>query len=189
MVTKQQQLEWLANNLEKWKSGYDFAVVDKTSDGVFYVRWPSVCSSGITKREWQQEREKMQKQHDFDIGSNLKVSVAATSNGFGEIKINTLWYEREELPPIGVPVELWLGGTFAYNCEFIAMRGNTYVLWNLDADRPDTADYMNSDLRPIRTEREKAIDEMTNLIAKSVFGSAKCQAEKLYDAGYRKMKS
>ena len=38
MVTKQQQLEWLANNLEKWRSGYDFAVVDKCTDGSFYVR-------------------------------------------------------------------------------------------------------------------------------------------------------
>ena len=99
------------------------------------------------------------------------------------------WGKHEELPPIGVPVELWFGGTFAYRCEFITMRGNAYVVWNLDDDKPDCADYMNSQFRPIRTEREKAIDEMTNLIAKSVFGSAKCQAEKLYDAGYRKMKT
>lgn len=99
------------------------------------------------------------------------------------------WGKHEELPPIGVPVELWFGGTFAYRCEFIAMRGYTCVLWNLDDDKLDGADIMNSQFRPIRTEREKAIDEMTNLIAKSVFGSAKCQAEKLYDAGYRKMKS
>ena len=98
------------------------------------------------------------------------------------------WGKHEELPPIGVPVELWFGGTFAYRCEFITMRGNAYVVWNLDDDKPDCADYMNSQFRPIRTEREKAIDEMTNLIAKSVFGSAKCQAEKLYDAGYRKVK-
>ena len=97
------------------------------------------------------------------------------------------WYERGELPPVGVPVELWVGGSFAYNCEFITKRNHHYVVWNLDADRPDAADYMNSQFRPLRTEREKAIDEMTNLIAKSVFGSAKCQAEKLYDSGYRKV--
>ena len=61
MITKQQKLEWLANNLEKWKSGYDYAVVEKATDGYLYVRWPSVCASGITKKEWQQERDKMQK--------------------------------------------------------------------------------------------------------------------------------
>ena len=189
MITKQQQLEWLANSLERWKSGYDYAVVEKGADGYLYVRWPSVCASGITKKEWQQERNKMQKQHDFDIGSNLKVSVTETSNGLGEVKINTLWSEHGELPPVGVPVELWFGGTFAYNCEFIAVRGNSYVVWNLDADKPDCADRLNSQFRPIRTEREKAIEEMATLIAKSVFGSAKCQAEKLYNAGYRKVES
>lgn len=80
-----------------------------------------------------------------------------------------------------------MGGSFAYSCEFIVKRGNTYVLWNLDDDKPDCADYMNSRFRPLRTEREKTVDEMANLIASSVFGSAKCQAEKLYDAGYRKI--
>lgn len=98
------------------------------------------------------------------------------------------WFTYCKLPPCGIPIELWFGGSFAYNCEFIAMRGNTYVVWNLDADKPDCADSLNSEFRPPRTEREKAIDEMADLIAKSIFGSAKCQAEKLYDAGYRKVK-
>ena len=190
-------------------------------------------------------------------------------------EVDDSWFTYCKLPSCGIPVELWVGGTFAYNCEFIAMRGNTYVVWNLDADRPDCADSLNSEFRPVRTEREKmqkqaaqpaqdnswhergelppvgcecqffsdgydaewfdwcifhglatcggliiehhhrtspsrvtvelfdplstefrplrterekAIDEMADLIAKSVFGSAKCQAEKLYDAGYRKVK-
>ena len=102
-------------------------------------------------------------------------------------EVDDSWFTYCKLPPCGIPVELWVGGTFAYNCEFIAIRGNTYVVWNLDADKPDCADSLNSQFRPVRTEREKAIDEMADLIAKSVFGSAKCQAEKLYDAGYRKM--
>ena len=103
-------------------------------------------------------------------------------------EVDNSWCERGDLPPVGVPVELWFGGSFAYNCEFIVMRGNDCVVWNLDDDKPDCADRMNSQFLPLRTEREKAIDEMANLIAKSVFGSAKCQAEKLYDAGYRKVK-
>ena len=105
-----------------------------------------------------------------------------------EPEVDDSWFTYCKLPPCGIPTELWFGGSFAYNCEFIAMRGNTYVVWNLDADKPDCADSLNSEFRPLRTEREKAIDEMANLIAKSVFGSAKCQAEKLYDAGYRKVK-
>ena len=103
-------------------------------------------------------------------------------------EVDDSWFTYCKLPPCGIPIELWFGGSFAYNCEFIAMRGNTYVVWNLDADKPDCADSLNSEFRPLRTEREKAIDEMADLIAKSVFGSAKCQAEKLYDSGYRKVK-
>lgn len=187
MVTKQQQLDWLAKHIEKWKSGHTYTVVEESTDGSLYVRWPTICTSGITKKEWRQEREKMQKQHDFDIGSNLKVSVAATSNGFGEMKINTLWYEREELPPIGVPVELWFGATFAYNCELIASRGHNYIVWNLDADRPDCADHLNTTFRPLRTEREKAIEEMSRLMHEhdSVINDITLGA--LYDAGYRKV--
>ena len=166
MITKQQQLEFAAKHIEKWKSGYDYAVVEETADGHLYVRWPSVCARGITKKEWRQEREKMSDKPEVDDS----------------------WFTYCKLPPCGIPVELWVGGTFAYNCEFIAMRGNTYVVWNLDADKPDCADSLNSEFRPVRTEREKAIDEMADLIAKSVFGSAKCQAEKLYEAGYRKVK-
>ena len=165
-VTKQQQLEFAAKHIENWKSGYDYAVVERDADGYLYVKWPSVCNSGITKKEWQQERDKMSSKQEVDDS----------------------WFTYCKLPPCGIPIELWFGGSFAYNCEFIAMRGNTYVVWNLDADKPDCADSLNSEFRPLRTEREKAIDEMADLIAKSVFGSAKCQAEKLYDAGYRKVK-
>ena len=169
MVTKQQQLEWLANNLDRWESGYDFAVVDTCSDGSFYVRWPSVCSSGITKGEWQQERDRMSSKPEVDNS----------------------WCERGDLPPVGVPVELWFGGVFAYNCEFIAMRGYTCVLWNLDDDKPDCADRMNSQFRPLRTEREKAIDSLIEIICAggelSKDGSAAREiAERIHDAGLLK---
>ena len=139
----------------------------------------------ITREEWRQERDKMQKQHDFDIGSNLKVSVTATSNGFGEMKINTLWYELGEFPPAGTVCEVheneWVE-TF-----IIGMDKEGYCVYTTsDPDVGYDGDNDPSSFRPLRTEREKAIEEMANLIAKSVFGSAKCQAEKLYDAGYRK---
>ena len=98
--------------------------------------------------------------------------------------------KRGACPPIGEPVELWFGGSFAYNCEFIASRGRNYIVWNLDADRPDCADIMNSEFRPVRTEREKAIDEMKALCAYpgSWNSTYKAFADALYDAGYRKVK-
>ena len=103
-------------------------------------------------------------------------------------EVDNSWHEYGELPPVGVPVELWWGGSFAYNCEFITRRRHHYVMWNLDADRPDAADYMNSDFRPLRTEREKAIDALIELICAggelSKDGSAAREiAERIYDAG------
>ena len=109
-------------------------------------------------------------------------------------EVDNSWFERGELPPAGVPVELWWGGSFAYNCEFITRRGHHYVMWNLDADRPDAADYMNSEflplsqLNPLRTEREKAIDEMIKLIGHGYMSAemAKELVIKMCDAGYHK---
>ena len=105
-------------------------------------------------------------------------------------EVTNSWCEREGLTPCGIPVELWIGGSFAYNCEFIAMRGNTYVMWNLDADRPDAADNMNSQFRPLRTEREKAIDEIAALVSCGLVSHemAKELAVKMYDAGLKVVK-
>ena len=163
IVTKQQQLEWLAKAYKTWpEQGSHSLRLSAFEIGKFAI----VHCHIISRREWQQERDKMCSKPEVD--NSLR--------------------KRGSCPPIGEPVELWFGGSFAYNCEFICMRGRNYIVWNLDADRPDCADIMNSEFRPLRTEREKEIEEMANLIAKSVFGSAKCQAEKLYDAGYRKEK-
>ena len=100
-------------------------------------------------------------------------------------EVDNSWHERGELPPVGIPVELWVGGSFAYNCEFITRRGHHYVMWNLDADRPDAADYMNSEFRPLRTEREKAIDEMSSVMNDHGHGISSVTLGELYDAGFR----
>lgn len=123
-------------------------------------------------RQLRTEREKMQKQSAQPAQDNS-------------------WYESGELPPVGVPVEIWWGGSFAYDCEFISKRGNNYVMWNLDADRADSADYMNSEFRPLRTEREKAIDEMVSVILEYdgymiASATAEIVARQLYDSGYHK---
>ena len=99
-------------------------------------------------------------------------------------EVDSSWHERGELPPVGVPVELWVGGTFAYNCEFISKHGNNYVMWNLDRDRANSADYMHSQFRPLRTDREKAIDAAYEAID-GVIGD-RLIIERLYDAGVLK---
>ena len=176
MITKQQQLEWLANNLEEWKSGYDYAVVEKASDGYLYIRWPSICTSGITKKEWRQERDKMQKKEQQPAPDNS-------------------WCERGEFPPVGCECEFcnsddewadWLHSVFVGfdstgNGVVSVFGDDKGVLWISNN---------SADFRPLCTEREKAIDDMKSLCAYpgSWCSTFKAFAESLYDAGYRKVK-
>ena len=165
MVTKQQQLEWLASSWSIWDHSASELFMSKIVIGCLVSTIDD--SHRITLEEWRKSRYKMR----------------------GKPEVDNSWYERGELPHVGVPVELWFGGSFAYNCEFIVMRGNAYVVWNLDDDKPDCADRMNSQFRPLRTELEKAIDEMVSIIKGAAFQDPEFTAAILYDAGYRKVKS
>lgn len=186
MVTKQQQLEWLAKNLDSWHEDGDRVCVVGFDNGYADPYFPVVHPHGIRKREWQQEREKMQKQHDFDIGSNLKVSVAATSNGFGEMKINTLWHERAEFPPVGTICEMLDDKNTWLECEIIAHKNSFCIGW-ISSRNAAFYTYDNSEFRPLRTEREKAIEDMSRIMHQhdSVINDTTLGA--LYDAGYRKV--
>ena len=158
-VTKQQQLELIAKECHTWK-GRDFILVSDTELG---YRLPVTAGCHlITREEWKQERDKMNDKPEVDDS----------------------WFTYCKLPPCGIPIELWFGGSFAYNCEFIAMRGNTYVVWNLDADKPDCADSLNSEFRPLRTEREKAIDSACEVVGDVIGG--RLIIERLYNAGMLK---
>ena len=164
MVTKQQQLEWLAENHESWPHIGPVMIMSDKSIGAYYGAPMPGCHF-VSLTEWQQERDKMSSKPEVDNS----------------------WHERGELPPVGVPVELWWGGSFAYNCEFITRRRHHYVMWNLDADRPDAADYMNSEFRPLRTEREKAIDAACAAVCKAgPYDHERELISRLYDAGLLK---
>lgn len=58
-MSNETDLDWLALNVHVWKSGYDLAVVQR-GGGEIYVTWPSVCSSGITKKQWLTRRAELQ---------------------------------------------------------------------------------------------------------------------------------
>ena len=175
MVTKQEQLAFAAKHIEKWKSGYDYAVVEKATDGYLYVRWPSVCASGITKKEWQQERDKMQKKQDNS------------------------WHERGEFPPVGCECEV-KDGVVWHKTFIVGFDADGYCVyttpWNsLARDYDGDINQYNfrplSPLSPLRTEREKAIDEMVSVILDYdgymiASATAELVARQLYDSGYHK---
>ena len=163
MVTKQQQLEWLANKYKTWpEQGATSLGLSVAEVGKFAI----VNCHLITRQEWQQERDKMSSKPEVDNS----------------------WYERGELPPVG--------------CECSAMRDGNWVKvevlrHRVNKNGMNVAAVMNcdsfnvfwaTDFRPLRTEREKAIDEMVSIIKGAAFQDPEFTASILYDAGYRKVK-
>ena len=180
MVTKQQQLEWLAIQCNKWPSGMEYLLMSDLTMGLIGG------DVMVTRQEWQHERDRIAEMNAMTMQMcNIKPLEIGKMSGKPEP--DNSWHERGELPPVGIPVELWFGGSLAYNCEFIVMRGNDCVVWNLDDDKPDCADRMNSQFLPLRTEREKAIEDMSRVMHEhdSVINDDTLGA--LYDAGYRRV--
>ena len=168
MITKQQQLEFAAKHIEKWKSGYDFAVVEETIDGHLYIRWPSICTSGITKKDWQQERDKMSSKPEVDSS----------------------WHERGEFPPAGCECEVFVNVENKWmHFEVIAIRDGHILGWCRESSCGFQSN-KKSEFRPLRTEREKAIDEIAALVRDGLVSHemAKELAVKVYDAGLKVVK-
>ena len=144
IVTKQQQLKWLV--------GFT---------GGCYV---------ITQEEWQQEREKMQKQQDNS------------------------WHERGEFPPVGAICEMIDDKNTWLECEVISHKDGSCIGW-IPSRKAPFYTYDKSEFRPLRTEREKAIDEMVANIGNEFKFEGydlhtritRSLSEFIYDAGYRKV--
>ena len=160
MVTKQQQLEYLARECHSWR-GRDFILVSDTELG---YRLP--VSSGchlITREEWQQERDKMSSKPEVDNS----------------------WHERGELPPVGGVCEAMINGEWIA-AEVLRHRINSAGM-NVAAvmSCASFGVYWAVDFRPLRTEREKAIDAACKAIG-VVGEDGLLMIERLYDAGLLK---
>ena len=168
MVTKQQQLEFAAVHIEKWKSGYDFAVIEKMNNGQLCVRWPSICSEGVSKKEWQQERDKMQKQPAKPAQDNS-------------------WYERGELPPVGTICKMIDDKNTWLECEIVAHKNSFCIGWISSRNAPFYTDD-KSEFRPFHTERENVIKQMDEALRNRGSAISDVILGELYDAGFRMVK-
>ena len=162
MVTKQQQLEWLATQCDKWPSGMEYLLMSDLTVGLIGG------DVMVTRQEWQQERDKMS----------------------GKPELDNSWHERGELPPVG--------------CECSAMRDGNWVKVEVLRHRVNNVEmnvaavmncasfnvFWATDFRPLRTEREKAIDEIAALVRDGLVSPemAKEFAIKMYDAGLKVVK-
>lgn len=96
------------------------------------------------------------------------------------------WFEKGELPPVGEKCEFRMGN-FWKPCEIKGEAfdyGQRLVLVQIG----DAAKTIGNTelLRPIKSEREKAIDDMASIMGRGS-NTYWASAEALYDAGYRKL--
>lgn len=98
-------------------------------------------------------------------------------------------WNGEGLPPVGTVCEFkryisvkWLPGVLSYISDYTAV----ITLHECDDSgrREEVGHPLAFEFRPIRTEREKAIDEMMKVVNHGL--SSKELVARLYDAGYRK---
>jgi len=167
-VTKQQQLEWLANKWLVWANPFGgYVKMSRSEVGVFYAGMTPEGAHQITYQEWSQERDKMQKQETPDSS----------------------WHELGELPPVGI--ECW--STLDNKPVFIVAKHCAIdaVIYSSALGGGELFYGYSGGFRPLRTEREKTIDEMVHEFIVH-YGDPKGGerylgiAKKLYDAGYRK---
>ena len=160
MVTKQQQLKWLAKKYKTWpEQGATSLGLSVTEVGKFAI----VNCHLITRQEWRQERDKM--------GSKPEVDNS--------------WHERGELPPVGGVCEAMINGEWIA-AEVLRHRINSAGM-NVAAvmSCASFGVYWAADFRPLRTEREKAIDAACKAIG-VVGEDGLLMIERLYDAGLLK---
>ena len=98
------------------------------------------------------------------------------------------WFERGEFPPHGTSCEVFSWGEWV-ECFFIGVssHGNG-VFESKQIDKPFDCYREPSKFRPIRTEREKAIEEMAAILVGCekyaiTQNVATAASELLYDAG------
>ena len=175
MVTKQQQLEWLVDTFDMWPNINSCAIKMSVKSIGCEALLDGECHT-ITRQEWQQEVDKMS-------------SKPATDNS---------WYERGELPPVGCECEIkhrcWCGferfTVVAITKEYVIVEDDSIVAREQHYHLRDVT------FRPLRTEREKAIDSLAASIgAEFKFEGydlhtriTRSLSEFIYDSGYRKVK-
>lgn len=179
-------LELLRQELPKrggWPEGADYVVQDGdgTNDIKFGAGEPSVrydCDKVWRNDELSDWGINTFESHIRDI--TVLADDHATAIITREQYEVTSW-DGTGLPPVGRTCESsWAGGEWQL-CE-ILFASNQFVVVKLkESGMEDAYSIGDVTFRPLRTEAERAIDEMVRLSGVSI-GAAKI----LYDAGYRK---
>ena len=173
--------EWLAQDGDgEWIWYVSKPFVDEENDNAVWEFGDSfdheLCQFGEVLGNWRDTLEKRPEQDEFDTFTSIE------DNQDQKMKRDDGWFERGDLPPVGIAVQLWHGGTYAYDCELISKRGNNFVLWNLTWDRPDSADCMMCVFKPTPTERDVLLEMLADFDGSPA--SAGAVADAILAAGF-----
>ena len=108
-------------------------------------------------------------------------------------EVDDSWHERGEFPPVGCECEMIDDHCEWVKCDVIAHKDSFCVAWVCSRMSPFYTNDRN-EFRPLRTEQEKAIDEMVGILKAKfdrpgVDGIAVSDiVNELYGAGYRRVK-
>lgn len=169
-VTKQQQLEWLAKEFDVWP-GFGGVPIRMSSVATGEVNNGLGVAHHIRTEEWKQERDKMQKES-------------------AQLAQDNSWHERGELPPVGCECEVFVSDENKWmHYEVIAIRDGHVLGWCRESSCGFQSNE-KSEFRPLRTEREKAIEEISTLVRDGLVSHemAKEFAVKMHDAGLKLVK-
>ena len=109
-------------------------------------------------------------------------------------EVDSSWHERGELPPAGCECEVMYRGEWIKTMT-VGVDSSGYCVFEVPEYMLDKPPYdglhEQAKFRPLRTEREKAIDEMVSVILDydgymMTSATAELMARQLYDSGYHK---
>lgn len=176
--------KWLGSNPSKYIDGW---TANKLSRCKKVGAYGAVIEKGTILCDWCDTLEKRPEQDEFETLTSIEDNQEQDMTQQQEMKQDIGWFERGELPPVGTvclyvvsdrlsaEVEITAHAKLGLCFVQVGQSGESYVSKTAELHR----------FRPIRTEREVAIEEMCNVAGLDglVFGLV---AGELYDAGYRK---
>ena len=152
--------EWLAQDGDgEWFWYVSKPFVDEENDNAVWELGDSfdheLCQSGEVLGDWRDTLEKRPEQKAFEPFTSIE------DNQEKDMKQDNGWFEREELPPVGVKCETLVEPELQWvSAEVVAHRDRFAIVW-ITSEKCGAQSDAPKHFRPIRTERDVLLSVIT----------------------------